>query len=362
MSEAWPVIDAITALKRIKEGAVGIDVRSPREFSRGAIAAFANLPLLNDEHRHLVGLKYKHEGQAAAVQLGHQLVDPLRPELVRRWMASISEVSNPDLRLVICWRGGLRSQIVSEWLASAGVRGVRVTGGYKALRHELLLGFENPPPLLVLSGLTGSGKTEVLRAFPSHRVLDLEELACHRGSSFGGFHDLAQPPQQTFENGCALGLYGTRDEILLEDESRRIGTCVLPNSLYEAMGRAPCVVIEELLEKRVQRIYKEYVERPLSRSPKDRVQQSLLDALERLSRRLGGLRTGDIREKLTKAFASPEPSSLDTHAGWIECLLTQYYDSQYEYALRRQARDVLFRGSHDDVKNFLAHRFDRRRS
>lgn len=345
MSSAWPTISAAEGLTRLRAGARGLDVRSEGEFARGELPGFANVPILGDEHRHLVGLCYKERGQERAIELGHELVLPLRESLIARWRAVA-----PDM--VVCWRGGLRSRITSEWLAEAGVGGVRVEGGFKAMRAELLAAFSSLPPLLVLSGLTGAGKTEFLRSLPASEYVDLEGLARHRGSAFGLEMDVKQPAQQTFENALGFAFWRVGDRRIVEDEGGLIGTCALPAALRACMLRSPVVVLDSTLEERVARTFDEYVARPLLRYPRGRVRQHLLDATERIGRRLGGLRLAALRRELFAAFALPE-MSLDGHAGWISMLLTEYYDPQYEYGLKRWEREIVFRGDARAVREFL---------
>ncbi|MCX6129608.1 MAG: rhodanese-like domain-containing protein, partial [Proteobacteria bacterium] len=174
-----------------------IDVRSETEFEQSAVPGFISLPLLFQHERHQVGLCYKSEGQAAAIKLGHELVDPHRPLRVKAWIDAIKE-SHTQQGIIMCWRGGLRSQIATQWIQEAGYEARQLPGGYKQIRQHFLSAFQNPPPLLILAGLTGSGKTELLREFQDSS-LDLEAAAQHRGSAFGEL-PAKQPTQTQFEN------------------------------------------------------------------------------------------------------------------------------------------------------------------
>jgi tRNA 2-selenouridine synthase len=355
LSESWPLIDADEAVAMLQAGARGLDVRSSKECAHGALGPFVNVPILNDEHRHLVGLEYKQAGQEKAVELGFRLVSPLRAELVSRWRSELAELP-VEKRLLMCWRGGLRSKIACDWLAESGFEGRRVQGGYKAIRGLLLKTFESLPPLLVLSGLTGAGKTQVLAGLPSGACIDLEGLARHRGSAFGLALRDQQPTQQTFENALGLALWTRETECLLEDEGALIGNCALPPPLRAKMLQAPLVILDSSVEERAVRIYAEYVELPLKSHPLGRVRQHLMDSLERISRRLGGKRTSEIRKLLMDAFAQA-PNNLDAHRPWIEALLREYYDPAYEYGITRHQRNVIFRGGFREMQEFLADRF-----
>lgn len=355
----WPTVSADEALLRLKRGARAVDVRSHGEFEKGHIPCFRNVAILNDDHRHRVGLIYKNFGQNAAVEMGHELVNPLRATLVNEWRCALDHKS-AEMRLLTCWRGGLRSRISAQWLQESGFEGVRVLGGYKQMRSLLLASLERPPEFLVVGGLTGCGKTALLRELPQDGVLDLEKSANHRGSSFGLDVESVQPAQQTFENAVGQALWHGPSLMAVEAESRMIGKCSIPGRVKEAMDDSPLVVLETTLEDRVQRIFAEYVEEPLRKVSAEKLFAHLRAALLRVERRLGGLRHQEIQRLLARAFADGE--SLALHAPWIESLLSEYYDPQYEYALQSKARPVVFRGDYAAVKDYLTHRFDRRRS
>lgn len=199
-----------------------LDVRAPLEFTRGAFPGAVNLPLMDDAERHAVGLCYAEKGQHAAIELGHQLVSgEHKAARVAAW--SDFARAHPDGYLY-CFRGGLRSQLVQQWLHDAGVDYPRVTGGYKAMRAFLIATLDAAAAgqqWLVLGGMTGSGKTDVLADVPA--ALDLEGHARHRGSAFGR-RALAQPQQVDFENALAIDVLRRIDArfraLVVEDEGR----------------------------------------------------------------------------------------------------------------------------------------------
>src|SRR5690554_3246183 len=180
-----------------------MDMRAPVEFARGDFPTAVSLPLMTGIERQKVGTCYKNRGQQAAIELGHQLVSgATREQRIEAWAAFAQ--ANPDGYLY-CFRGGLRSQIVQQWLKSeAGIDYPRVVGGYKAMRTFLLETAQQAVTqcdFVLVGGLTGTGKTEVIDQL--NNSLDLEGHANHRGSSFGK-HATEQPTQIDFENRLAI--------------------------------------------------------------------------------------------------------------------------------------------------------------
>lgn len=350
----WPEIDALTALRQIRDGRPAIDVRSPGEFKEGAIPGYHNVAILNDEHRHEVGWTYKNKGREDAIALGHRLVDPLRAELIEKWRSIAGETG-----LVTCWRGGLRSSTAAEWLAEAGVSGERISGGYKAQRHILLNSISESREWFVVGGLTGCGKTELLAALPQHSVLNLESMACHRGSAFGGMIGVPQPSQQTFENTIGLKLLDAGGPLVVENESSLIGTCSIPMPIRQAIAEAPFIRLHSSLEERVKRIFQEYVVAP--QISREDLLQLHLNSTQRISRTLGGLRFAKLQTLLREAFAKPALELAD-HQPWIESLLEEYYDPMYEFGVKKVTRPIVFEGTYESVLNFLTHSLDRRRA
>jgi tRNA 2-selenouridine synthase len=322
-----------------------LDVRSEGEAHEAGLPDFINVPILNNDERHRVGLTYKSEGQPAAVALGHELVDPQRPARVAAWAAA-ARASAEERAVVCCWRGGMRSGIAAQWLREAGVSAATVEGGYKAIRRRLIARLEAPPPLLALSGMTGTGKTDFLREFartPSQlATLDLEALANHRGSAFGSHVAGGQPTQATFENGVALGLGDETTPLLVEDESKLIGRLRVPMSLERRMRASPVVVLEASTETRVARIRREYVEEPVARGHAlEAVEAHLVRAAEAIRARLGHQRADALIAEIRRVFATGGGRA---HDGWIARLLEEYYDPSYRFGFDRQARRVVFRG------------------
>lgn len=325
-----------------------IDVRSPVEVARGALPFARALPLMSDEERHQVGLRYRDAGQEAAIELGYELAGPHLPERTRAWR----EATAAGPSAVTCWRGGLRSALAVEMIGRPDALAVR--GGYKGLRGHLAsnLGVAlERKQLVVIAGLTGSGKTEVVRELlgvdPSLQVLDLEGEARHRGSAFGA-HDTAQPSQATFENALAAALVlDPAGMVVVEDESRFVGARTLPAPLFEAMTSAPVVILEVPLARRAERIFAEYVGAPTHRLGVGATRSRLEDALGRLRSRLGGARTKALIAALHDAEATwDDPVA---HRGWIVPLLEGHYDRLYDRSMTAQPRRVLARGDAETI-------------
>ncbi|MBM4205132.1 MAG: tRNA 2-selenouridine(34) synthase MnmH [Gammaproteobacteria bacterium] len=331
----------------LKTGCPGIDVRSPGEFAVGHLPGAINLPILNDEERARVGTTYKTEGADAAQALGHSLVSgDVRASRLEAWSALLG--ARPETYLY-CWRGGARSRIAAEWLAELGLEPVRIEGGYKRLRHLCLdtlnVSAQARHHWWMVGGRTGSGKTRFLHTRSDS--IDLEALANHRGSAFGAAVT-PQPALATFENALACALLAHNKPLLvLEDESRTIGRIGLPDGFFAAMLQSPVVILEASLEERIAAIRKEYVEEALDTSAPALLHSRFRSALARIQRRLGGQRYGEVLAAIDRGFANGD------HDGWIERLLTWYYDPMYDYQLEKKQARIRFSGPATAVTSFL---------
>ena len=344
-----------------------LDVRAPLEFQQGAFPGATNLPLMNDEERHQVGLRYKQVNQEAAIQLGHELVSgDIKAARVAQWKTFVQ--THPEGYLY-CFRGGLRSRISQAWLAEAGIEYPRIVGGYKAMRTFLLESLTKHIELsdfVLVSGLTGSGKTEVIQSLSS--TVDLEKLAHHRGSSFGK-HATDQPVQINFDNSLAIALLRLhargKSRIALEDESRMIGRCALPLSLRDKMQTSSVVWLEEPMAIRVERILHDYVEdlgtqfatKLGAEAGFDAFSARLLESLQNLIKRLGGERHTRLAAAMQAALNEQKSKgTLDLHREWIRPLLSEYYDPMYEHQRTSKLSRVIFSGDRAAVTEYLLHK------
>ncbi|MCC7440699.1 MAG: tRNA 2-selenouridine(34) synthase MnmH [Bdellovibrionales bacterium] len=333
-----------------------LDVRSEGEAAEGAIAGFVNLPILTNSERHEVGITYKVRGQDAAIRLGHRLVgSEVRAARTVAWRAAILR-SGTGTGVVACWRGGLRSGTAAEWIREAGAECATVVGGYKGMRRELLAAAETPPPLVVISGLTGSGKTRLLQQIPGVPRIDLEQLAAHRGSSFGRRPERPQPAQATFESALALHFWGRPlgdTPILVEDESLRIGRCAIPRAVKARMETAPLIWVEASVEERARSIVVEYVDEPLRGGEPPLALEARLEAsILALRTKLGGELQARVSKSLREAMAQGRG-----HEAWVEPLLTEYYDRMYRHSQAKTERKTLYSGDLESCKKWILDRF-----
>lgn len=347
-----------------------MDTRAPIEFTKGAFPGVLNLPLMTDQERQRVGTCYKQQGQQAAIVLGHQLVSgDIKQQRIQAW-AEFAR-AHPD-GLLYCFRGGLRSQIVQQWLKDeAGIDYPRVGGGYKAMRTFLLDTTEQALQqceFVLLGGMTGTGKTEVLGLLDN--ALDLEGHANHRGSSFGR-RATGQPSNIDFENRLAVDLLKKRERgvqaFVLEDENRMIGSCALPLPLYQSMQGLPMVWLEDRLDSRVQRILEDYVVNLCAEFIEVHGEagfalfaERLLESLNKIHKRLGGERHRRLLLLMEAALAEQARSGdVELHRGWIEGLLGEYYDPMYAYQRESKGARIEFSGDHGAVLDYLRQRSPR---
>lgn len=305
-------------------------------------------PILTDEERHEVGIRYKQEGQEEAVALGYDLTDAVMAERVAGWRA----VCEAGPTAVMCWRGGMRSKLATEFIARDVLR---VEGGYKALRNYVMGQLETSlasKETYVIGGMTGSGKTALLNEVdkPGVLALDLEGEAKHRGSAFGSLLK-PQSAQATFENSLAVKLLlSSAAVLLLEDESRNIGHRQLPEPIFRAIERSPVILVEESVKSRVRQIHQDYV---LSLSDAHGVEVAkryLQESLLRLRKRL----SSEVVERGAASLEAARGAWRDPAAHtWIAPLLTKYYDPLYRKGLKSMNRPVAFRGSREECKTWI---------
>jgi tRNA 2-selenouridine synthase len=287
------------------------DSRSPSEYQKGHIPGARSLPLLNDEHRHEIGIIYKQKGRQEAVLAGFERVGPLFHQIIQN--ATNLSLGKPVF--IYCWRGGMRSNISAWLLSMAGMQVTLLEHGYKSFRNHILREFEKPRNIMVLGGKTGSGKTDLLPFITDNEngIIDLENLANHKGSAFGALGLPPQPSQEHFENllGSELMATSPQKTLWLENESRQIGNVNLPNSVYDWIRGSHMVAVDPGDEARKQRILADYGCFPIA---------ELAERTERIGKRLGN-------NHLKSALEALQRNDLTT---WLDIILV-YYDKAYNY-------------------------------
>jgi tRNA 2-selenouridine synthase len=352
-----PRLDADPSL--IRAGKPLIDVRAPIEFAQGALPGAVNLPLMNDDERHRVGIAYKKYGQAAAIALGEKLVSgEIKDARVKAWQTYVAR--HPDA-VIYCFRGGLRSQIAQTWLSEAGTQRPRIDGGWKALRQALMARIDTAAesPMLIIGGLTGCAKTVLINQLESG--IDLEGFAHHKGSAFGRM-PTPPPSQIDFEHTLAKRLLALSGPLVVEDESRQIGNVNVPLTFWRAMEKAPRIRIEMPLDWRLAQLIQDYIidlecgyaEQFGLEEGWRRMQAQLSNSLVRLKKRLGDARLQRLQRLQALAFAAHERGDRQAHEAWLAPLLTEYYDPLYRYHLKRQqdagAVELLYVGDWDSCR------------
>ena len=265
-----------------------IDVRSPGEYKHAHIPGAYSLPLFTDEERAVVGTAYKQESREIAIKHGLDFFGPKMKKMVEEVEPLVqrreSAVKDSELRtlnsktiLIYCWRGGMRSGAVAWLLDVYGFKVYTLIGGYKKFRNYVLDSFKLPFDLKILGGYTGSGKTEVIKELKrkGELVIDLEDIAKHKGSAFGNIGMPKQPTQEMFENilGCELRtlryelptnnrnipqIVIDHSAIWLEDESQRIGHINLPNELWYTIRKSQIYFLDIPFEERLKHLVEEY--------------------------------------------------------------------------------------------------------
>ena len=291
-----------------------VDVRTPLEFAEDHLPGAINVPLLTNEERVEIGILHKEVGPYAARRRGLELTAHRFPAMVKE----IADAAAGRPLLVYCWRGGLRSKTVTSILDLAGLKAVQLVGGYKSFRHVVGAYFDPfmpQNPLVVLHGMTGIGKTTLLQRLKErgNTVVDLEGLACHRGSAFGQLglnQDLTQKRFETILwDACRKAPEGS--PLILEGESERIGRVSLPGDFYQKMAQGIRVWCHASLETRVRRLIAEY--------GLPEYKEEMGHALQRIKKKLGGKRCEELDGNLER-WEMEE---------FMKGLVIDYYDKVY---------------------------------
>lgn len=299
-----------------------IDARSPSEFAEDHIPGAVNCPVLNDEERARIGTMYKQVGAFEAKKLGAALVARNIAEHIEARFHGMPREWKP---LVYCWRGGNRSGSLAHILAKVGWPAVQLDGGYRAYRRHVNDELARLPldfTFNVICGTTGSGKSRLLQTLAERgeQVLDLEQLACHKGSVLGGLPSELQPTQKRFESLIwhALRQYRPDRVIYVESESKKIGNLRVPDALMDAMRASPCVALGLSQPDRIRLLMQEYLH--------------FVDEPEKLNQQLECLVQLHGREKISQWQAMASEGRI---APLVAELLSAHYDPAYLRSIAR---------------------------
>jgi tRNA 2-selenouridine synthase len=289
-----------------------VDVRSPAEFQKGHIPGAVNLPIFDDLERAKVGTMYTQQSRDEAIALGLEIVGPK----MKTFAEKAKKVAINGTLNVYCWRGGMRSEKMAWLFELVGVETSVLQNGYKAYRNYLHTYFQKIKHLIVLQGPTGSGKTKILHALreAGEQVIDLEGLANHKGSVFGGLGEDEQPTTQQFQNDVLADLlaFNLAKPIWIESESLKIGRVYLPEELWQQMNEATVMALDVPRELRIEHIVEQYGQFSSA---------ELSAKISQLQQNMGG---AEVKTAI-------ELVELDDLHAAVDMLL-QYYDKSYAHS------------------------------
>jgi tRNA 2-selenouridine synthase len=298
-----------------------IDVRSPAEFQKGHIPGAFNIPLFSNEERTNVGTKYIQESRYNSIIAGLDFVGPKLSGFVE----AVTKIAPDRKILVYCWRGGMRSASMSWLFNLAGFNSKTLIGGYQSYRRHLKDTLAKPLKIIVLGGMTGSGKTDILHQLSSmgQQVIDLEGLANHKGSAFGAIGQKPQPTTEYFENLLFEHLIklNSNNPIWVEDESKGIGSVFVSDEFFNQMLNSPVIAIEVPFDVRVKKLTNDYT----NCNP-----ELLISAVIRITKRLGG-------DNATKAIQKIGEGNFEEAVA----ISLKYYDKAYLFGLSSKKNKAL---------------------
>ena len=302
-----------------------IDVRSPAEFAEDHLPGAINLPVLSDEERARIGTHYKQVSPFEARRMGAALT---ARNIAHHVETTLSDRPKDFKPLIYCWRGGMRSNSMAMVLGAVGWRATLIKGGYRTWREQVSAGLEaeTPWPVILIDGQTGTAKTKLLHILASRgeQVIDLEGLARHRGSVFGGFASAEQPSQKAFDTQLWTQMRELDLErpVYVEAESRLVGRRRVPQGLWDAMQSAPRLVIDAPVEARAQYLLTAYPDLADNSA-------QLREAIEGLKRFHGG-------ETINRWLELGDADDFESLAAE---LVEAHYDPAYDRARQRHQRD-----------------------
>ena len=303
-----------------------IDVRSPEEYYKGHMPNSISIPIFNNEERSIIGKKYKYSGRENAVREGFKIIENKIDKIINTFIlikkefqiSTIDKTANDTCIKIYCARGGMRSQSMLWLLEKFHYPCVTLNGGYKTYRNWVLNIFKDRQKIIVIGGKTGTRKTKILEKLKAlgYQILDFENLANHRGSSFGGLGMKEQPTNEQYENLIAedLNKFNKKKIIFVEAESANIGKNRIPHELYKQMKNSKRIEIIRNEKIRIKELINTY-----SKYKKNDLKESVL----KITKRLGPQRTKSAINSIDKEdWENVCKSVLD------------YYDRCYEHELK----------------------------
>lgn len=314
----------VTEFLEIRNSNIVIDVRTPNEYILGHIPGAYNIPLFSNEERAEVGTLYKHEGKYPAILRGLDIVGPKMSEIVR----NINRLKTENQNIIVyCWRGGMRSESIMWLLNTAGIKTLRLIGGYKAYRQYGKNILSRDYKITILGGKTGTGKTRILYKLKElgEQVIDLEKKAHHKGSAFGIIGMPVQNYNEQFENNLIEDFLQINPEkrLWLEDESKNIGRNFIPDELYSQMKKSPVLFVETKLDYRINYLLEDY-----AKVDKEVLKGSLL----RIKKRLGN-------NNVIDAINALESNDFNQFAE----IVLRYYDKAYINSLSKKPQEMVYK-------------------
>lgn len=308
-----------------------VDVRTPAEFQDGHIPNAINISIFSNEERAIVGTIYKKQSKEKAVEKGLDLVGPKLGDFVRAIKKELRKRGlEPNSAVYLyCWRGGMRSNSMAWLFSTAGLTVQVLKGGYKAYRASFIDKINsNYWSYIILGGPTGCGKTYVLSALKElgEPVVDLEGLACHRGSAFGNYgYNTPQPSSEHFSNLLYEQLLQLSPDtpIWCEGESMSIGRIFMPQEFYNAIQRSELIHFDMPREVRLEHIMKDYGDCP---------SEVLECCFGNISKRLGYDNASNAVELIKNGEIKQAAS-----------IALGYYDKTYNYSLENRVNKIKYR-------------------
>jgi len=332
---------------------VFIDVRSPKEYNEATIPGAVNIPIFDNTERELIGRIYHNINKQCAMEKGLEIASSKLVDIYRAFKSYSEKYQNIA---VFCWRGGMRSRAVTTILDLMKLPNVHyIIGGYKSYRKHVVNFFENLSlnfKLVVIHGMTGVGKTKVLKILEEqgYPVIDLEDMAGHRGSVFGGIGISQETSQKMFEAFLMNKILSIqRPYALVESESSRIGNKIIPKKFVKEMRKGVHMMLTAPLDIRVKRVVEEYVKKNADFDIEE-VKKGLME----IRNRLGAQKYKNLAALLEKGEFEQV----------IEVLLKDYYDPRYRHSSKSYKFDIEIDASNlqkgvNAVKNYLKENFDK---